>query len=73
MNSRQCKMARAGLGLSLIKLAELSNVSVNTINRFEKGNDSYASTAKKLREAFESTGQVKFEGESCVCVVSDSD
>jgi len=71
MNPTQCKMARAALGLSLSELSKVSGVSVNTINRYENGKDAYTSTAKKLREALESSGKIRFEGDSCVCVVEE--
>lgn len=71
MNSAQCRMARAALQWSLDKLAESSGVGRATIQRFETGKDSYASTAIKLQSAFESTGKVRFKGEDCVCIVVD--
>lgn len=68
MTPHQCRMARAALKWSTIKLAEQAGVTPTTVNRFENGKDSYTSTANKLRSAFETTGLVRFEGDSCVCV-----
>lgn len=73
MSPTQCKMARAATGLSIKELAEACSVSPNTVYRFENGKDSYASTSKKLQGALEATGRIRFEGESCVCLVDDSD
>ncbi len=69
MTPQQCRMARAALKWSTADLASSANVNQTTVNRFENGKDSYASTATKLQEAFESTGQIRFEGETCVCIV----
>lgn len=71
MNMTQCRMARAALKWSTTKLAEKAGVSPMTVNNFENGKDSYASTGKKLQIALESTGKVKFEGDKCVCLVGD--
>lgn len=58
MTARQCRMARAGLGLSIPALATLAAVRANTISHFERGGDSYASTIAKLRSALEERGVV---------------
>lgn len=73
MNMTQCRMARAALKWSTTKLAEEAGVSPMTVNRFENGKDSYTSTAKKLQDALESTSRVRFEGETCVCLVNEKD
>ena len=73
MTPRQCKMARVALDWTVKDLAEKSGVMPNTVSRFERGMDAYASTASKFQTALEATGKVKFEGDSCVCVVSQDD
>lgn len=71
MTPIQCKMARAALGLSVVELAKLSNINKNTVVKFESGGDTYTSTADKLRDALESTGQVRFEGNNGVFYSGD--
>ncbi len=68
ITSKQCKMARAALNWNVRKLAEKANVDKATVSRFENGKDTYASTANKLRNALESSGEITFNGDSCVCV-----
>lgn len=46
-----CKMARAALDWSAKTLADKANVGVNTINRFEQGKDTLASTVAKIETA----------------------
>lgn len=48
----QCKMARAALDWSAKTLADRAGVGLNTINRFEQGKDTLASTASKIEAAF---------------------
>lgn len=47
----QCKMARAALDWSAKTLADKAGVGSNTINRFEQGNDTLASTVVKIEAA----------------------
>ena len=68
MTPQQCRMARAALEWSLDDLEGKSSVTRATIHRFEKGGDAYASTIQKLKTALESSGQIRFEGDCCVCV-----
>ncbi len=68
MTPTQCKMARAGLNLSVHELAEMSGVSANTISSFERGKGAQTRTADALKAALLSTNRVRFEGEQCVCV-----
>ena len=56
MIPEQCRMARAALKWSTEKLAKSAGLDKTTVNRFENGNDSYASTAKKLQTVFEQHG-----------------
>ena len=52
----QCKMARVGLGLGVRDLAELADVSPNTITRFERGENLQVRTVRAIREALENKG-----------------
>lgn len=64
-------MARAGLGLGIRDLAELADVSPNTITRFERGENLHTRTIKAIKEALEkkgalfSDGAVKIASENC--------
>ena len=49
-------MARAALRWSTQKLAEMASVGVNTINRFEDGQDARLSSVDKMKRALESAG-----------------
>lgn len=71
MTPKQCKMARAGLGWSVQKLGELTEMTPNTVSRFENGKDSYTSTANKLEQALLSSGRIRFEGSGCVCLLDE--
>jgi transcriptional regulator with XRE-family HTH domain len=59
----QCRMARAALELGVRDLAELANVSPNTVARFERGEALYERTVEALRAALTSAG-VEFIGEN---------
>ncbi len=54
----QCRMARAALDLSSQKLAEMAAVGVNTVNRFEKGQDARISSVEKMQHALEAAGVI---------------
>lgn len=58
MKPEQCRMARAALRWSTQKLAEMASVGVNTINRFEDGQDARLSSVDKMKRALESAGVV---------------
>lgn len=58
MIPEQCRMARAGLGLSISELADAAKVQAMTISKFERGGDSYASTIGKIQAALEVRGAV---------------
>ncbi|MFT3689152.1 helix-turn-helix domain-containing protein [Paenirhodobacter sp.] len=49
-------MARVATGLGIRELAELANVSPNTISRLERGEELRASTVAAIRAALESAG-----------------
>ena len=54
----QCKMARVGLGLTVIGVAKLARVSPNTITRLERGERLLPRTHETIRRAFEKAGAV---------------
>lgn len=56
MTPEQCRMARAALKWSTQKLAEAASIGVNTINRFEDGQDARLSSVEKMRSALEAAG-----------------
>ena len=51
-----CKMARAGLGLSVKDLSEKAEVGLNTVIRFENGADTRSSSIDKIQIALEALG-----------------
>ena len=52
----QCRMARAALGLKIAELAELAEVSTNTVVRFERGEELKQSTIDQLKNALQKAG-----------------
>lgn len=62
------RMARAALGLSNTDLAKHAGVGVNTVSRFELGQDVRMSSVGAIRKALESRG-VAFveEGQPAPC------
>ena len=72
MTPKQCKMARVALDWTVRELASRANVMPNTVSNFEKGRGVQVSTVKVLEKALLESGKVRFEGDSCVCVISDS-
>ena len=54
----QCRMARAGLGLSITEASKASLVSRATITRFESGSEIKPVLRSALRAAFERLGAV---------------
>ena len=63
MTPTQCRMGRAALGWSMSDLAECASVSINTIQRFEQGDDARVSSVAKMRAAMEQR-DVRFTLES---------
>lgn len=63
MTPEQCRMARAGLNLGVRELAELAQVSTNTITRLERGETLYPRTVEAIRAALEAAG-VEFIAEN---------
>ena len=58
LTAAQCRMARAGLGLSVTSAAGASKVSRASIVRFENGSDIKLVLRQALRSAFEKRGAV---------------
>jgi len=56
MNAAQCRMARAGLQLSVRELAEMARVSPTTISKLERGEALYSRTVDAIRAALEAAG-----------------
>lgn len=52
----QCRMARTALSLGVKELAELADVSTNTISRFEAGEELKPRTVTAIRAALEAAG-----------------
>lgn len=49
-------MARAALGWSTTDLAQRAEVGVNTVNRFESGQDARMSSVEKLKDTLQAAG-----------------
>ena len=52
----QCKMARAALGLGVRELAAAAKVSIDTVARFERGDELKERTIDALQRALETAG-----------------
>jgi transcriptional regulator with XRE-family HTH domain len=52
----QCRMARAALGLGVRELAAAAKVSVDTVARFERGDELKERTIEALQRALEAAG-----------------
>jgi transcriptional regulator with XRE-family HTH domain len=52
----QCRMARAALGLGVRELAAAAKVSIDTVARFERGDELKERTIEALRRALEAGG-----------------
>ena len=58
MHPIQCKMARAALGLGVRDLAKSAGVAINTVTRFERGEELLPRTLEAIRAVFESAGVI---------------
>ncbi|WP_425106511.1 helix-turn-helix domain-containing protein [Ancylobacter sp.] len=58
MTPEQCRMARAGLGMSVRDLADRAQVSTNTISRLEAGEELKPRTVEAIQRALEEAGIV---------------
>jgi transcriptional regulator with XRE-family HTH domain len=56
IDGTHCRMARAALGISNSELAAAANVGVNTLSRFEQGQDVRLSSANAIKAALEGMG-----------------
>ncbi len=56
LTAEQSRMARAAIALGVRDLAELADVSPNTITRLERGENLQPRTLKVIREALEAKG-----------------
>jgi len=56
MNVAQCKMARAGLGMTAGDLAAASSVSLRSVMRFESGESMKPDTVEALARALVAAG-----------------
>jgi transcriptional regulator with XRE-family HTH domain len=52
----QCRMARAALGLGVRELAAAAKVSIDTVARFERGDELKERTIEALRHTLEAAG-----------------
>jgi transcriptional regulator with XRE-family HTH domain len=52
----QCRMARAALGLGVRELASAAKVSIDTVARFERGEELKERTVEALQRALEAAG-----------------
>ena len=52
----QCRMARAALGWGVRELATIAKVSIDTVVRFERGDELKERTIEALQRAFETAG-----------------
>jgi transcriptional regulator with XRE-family HTH domain len=52
----QCRMARAALGMGVRELAAAAKVSVDTVARFERGEELKERTIDSLQRALEAAG-----------------
>jgi transcriptional regulator with XRE-family HTH domain len=52
----QCRMARAALGLGIRELAAAAKVSIDTVARFERGDELKERTIEALQRALEAAG-----------------
>ena len=59
----QCRMARAALGLGVRELAAAAKVSIDTVTRFERGDELNERTIEALHRALEAAG-VEFINEN---------
>ena len=58
MTPAQCRAARALINWSTQHLATQADVGVNTVNRFEGGQDARISSVDKMRRALENAGVI---------------
>ena len=59
----QCRMARAAVGLGIRELAAAAKVSMDTVARFERGEELKERTVEALQRALEAAGVEFTNGE----------
>jgi transcriptional regulator with XRE-family HTH domain len=68
IGAQHLRMARAGLGWTLIDLSEHSGVNPNTISRYEQGQEGMVGKLRKLEAALRAAGVVFGEDGKTVIV-----
>jgi transcriptional regulator with XRE-family HTH domain len=68
ITAQHLRMARAGLGWTLVDLGERANVNPNTIARYEGGREGMAGTLRRLETALRAAGVVFIEDDAIVGV-----
>jgi transcriptional regulator with XRE-family HTH domain len=68
IGAQHLRMARAGLGWTLIDLAKRSGVNPNTISRYEGGQEGLSGKLRKLEAALKAGGVVFGEDGKTVTV-----
>jgi transcriptional regulator with XRE-family HTH domain len=68
ISAQHLRMARAGLGWTLIDLAERSGVNPNTISRYETGREGMSAKLRKLEAALRAAGVIFGEDNDTVSV-----
>jgi transcriptional regulator with XRE-family HTH domain len=68
ISAQHLRMARAGLGWTLIDLAERSGVNPNTISRYETGREGMSAKLRKLEAALRAAGVIFGEEDALVGV-----
>ena len=74
ISGAQSRMARALLKWSVNDLCEASGVSSMTVKRIEKVDgipNAQIATVQAILDAYVKTGKVRFDGDSCVCLVGE--
>ena len=59
----QCRMARAALGLGVRELAAATKVSIDTVARFERGDELKERTIEALQRVLEAAGIEFIDGD----------
>lgn len=68
ITAQHLRMARAGLGWTLIDLGKRADVNPNTIARYEAGREGMAGKLRKLETALRAAGVVFIEDDAIVGV-----
>ncbi len=74
LTGAQIRMARGLLRWSIKDLAEHANIGTTTVKKLEKedgvARDVRLPLNEAVKDAFIATGKLRFEGDSCVCLVT---